>query len=119
MCCLWTATRGTTVAQFMQSMRKAAPRSLRFEERVRVFDKGIVERKTRGFMAVSRSLASGSRRERGEFRRRIHAARARLAARQAAWTERVIYQRRGAKPDPEFQSSRHDCGSLDGQRIGG
>src|SRR5215475_15514592 len=119
MCCMRTATRGTTVAQFMQSMRKAAPGSVRFSERVRVFDKRIVEGKAARFMAVSRSLAGGSRRERGEFRRRIHAARARLAARQAAWTERVVHQRRGAEPDPEFQSSRHDCGSLDGQRIGG
>src|SRR5262245_52934686 len=118
MCCLRTATRGTTVAQFMRSMRKAAPGSLRFRARVRVVDKRIVEGKAAGFMAVSRSLAGGSRRERGKFRRRIHAARARLAARQAAWTERVVYQRRGAEPDAEFQSARDDRGGVDGQRIG-
>src|SRR5262244_1301899 len=103
----------------MQSMRKAAAGSLRFRARGYFFDKRIVEGKAAGFMAVSRSLAGGSRRERGEFRRRIHAARARLAARQAAWTERVVHQRRGAEPDTEFQSARYDRGCVDGQRIGG
>jgi len=84
MCRLWIAPRGTTVAQLMQSMRKAVAGSLRFGKRGRVFDKGVVARKAGGSMALSRSLAGRSRRERGEFRRRIYAARTRLAARPAA-----------------------------------
>src|SRR6185369_5863378 len=118
MCRLWTAPRGTTVAQLMQSMRKAVAGSLRFGKRGRVFDKGVVARKAGGSMALSRSLAGRARRERGEFRRRIYAARTRLAARPAAGIGPAVYQGRGAEPDPEFQSAGHDRGSVDGQRTG-
>src|SRR5262245_49792335 len=119
MCCLWTATRGTTVAQLMHSMRQAAPGSLRFIERGRFFDKRISARKAIGFMALSRSVARRSGREHSQFRRRIHATRARIAARGTPWFERTLYQGRGPESDAEFQSPRHDSRRINGEGTRG
>ena len=69
-------------------------------------------------MALSRSTAGGERRERRYFGRRIHAARARLAARRATQVERTLYQGRRAESDAEFQGARDGGGGFDGQRVG-
>src|SRR5436190_11753079 len=99
---VWTATRGTTVAQSLLSMRQAAAGSLRFKARRRDFDKGKFARETAGPVALSRSTASRAGREYRQLRRRIHAARARVAARGSAWVGRTLYQGRGPESDAEL-----------------
>src|SRR5438034_180291 len=70
-------------------------------------------------MALSRSFAGRTRRERNQLGRRIHAARARIAARSATWTQPALHQGRRTESDTEFQSARHDRGGVDGQRTMG
>src|SRR5213593_2407578 len=69
-------------------------------------------------MALSRSAAGRERREHCYARRRIHAARARLAARRATQVKRTLYQGRRAESDAEVQGARNGGGGFDGQRVG-
>src|SRR5437763_5131569 len=89
--CMWTATRGTTLAQPLQSMRKAATGSIRFCARGQVFDKGVVKATRARSMALSRGITRRARREHREPGRRIHAAAARDSIRCANWHERTLY----------------------------
>src|SRR3989442_9625610 len=115
---VWSSSRGTTVAQPLHAMWKAAAGSIQPDTSRTGFDETESEGTSAGPLAIPRSFAGRRRCERDHVGRRLHAARARVAARRVARNERALHQGRGAEPDAKFQSAWHGGGGFNGQRVG-
>src|SRR5438105_3290167 len=115
---VWPPSRGTTVAQPLHAMWKAAAGSIQPGTSRTVFDETESEGASAGPVALPRSSARRRRCERDHLGRRLYAARARVAARRVARNERALHQGRGAESDAKFQGAWHDGGRFDGQRVG-
>src|SRR5438067_12919983 len=115
---VWSSSRGTTVAQPLHAVWKAAACSLQPDTSRTVFDKTESKGESAGPLALPRSPAGRRRCERDHVGRRLHAARARVAARRVARHAGALHQGRGAEPDAKFQSAWQGGGGFDGQRVG-
>src|SRR2546425_12937259 len=104
---VWSSSRGTTVAQPLHAMWKAAAGSIQPDTSRTVFDETESEGESAGPLAIPRSSAGRKGCERDHVGRRLHAARARVAARHVARHPAAIHQGGRAEHDAEFQKWRH------------